>query len=75
MKNAMNAVKRTGQGVVLFAGAVAGNAMAAVDTTAAETAISTSITSAEGFGVIIIGGVAALVVVGLLISMTKKLSA
>lgn len=74
----MNLKKFANRAGVVVAGAaasVSGAAMAAVDTTAAETAINASIASAESFGTIIIGGVAALVVIGLLIGMTKKLTA
>jgi hypothetical protein len=48
-------------------------AMAAVDTAGVETAITAAQTSAEGVGGAVIAAVAALVVIGLIIGIVRKL--
>lgn len=48
-------------------------AFAAVDTAAVGTALTSAVSSAETVGGFVIAGVAALVVVGLIISVVRKL--
>lgn len=58
--------------VALLSG-LTSNVMAAVDTTAVGTAITSAQTSAEGVGGMVIAAVAGLVVIGLIIAIVRKL--
>lgn len=49
------------------------NAMAAVDTTGVQAGITAAQTSAEGVGGMVITAVAAIVVIGLIIAIVRKL--
>lgn len=53
--------------------AFAGSAMAAVDTAAVQTGINSAVGSAESVGALVVGGVASLVVIGLIIGIVRKL--
>ena len=69
---AMKAAKSLGL-VGAAAGVYAGNAMAAIPLTDVQTGLTAAVTSGETVGGYVMVGVAALVVVGLVIGIIKKL--
>ena len=69
----MNFIKTTKAAFVAGAAVVTGAANAALDTTAVQTGITAAQGSAETVGGYVIAAVAALVVVGLVIGIVKKL--
>ncbi len=74
MKNLCNAVKRHAKKTIAAIGSlfVAGQAMA-VDTTAVGASLTGAQTTALSVGELVIGVVAALIVIGLVISMVTKI--
>lgn len=67
----INQVRKYGVGAVVLA--ASGSAMADIDTSAVTTSLNAAQSSAEGVGTIVIGVAAALVVVGIIIGLVKKL--
>lgn len=71
-KNIKGRVVAAKAAVVAAAGAASGAALAEVDTTKVQSALTAAQTSAEGVGGMVIAVVAGLVVVGVIIALVRK---